>query len=126
MSLAASQVIQKHVNEERLFQFDFSLLSEFKEQGETIASVNVVTAIPHTNPPLVFGTPVIAGSKVQFTIGRGREDESYEVTIRIVTSSGKTIIAVGTLQAFGPDLVKYECPTGIVSSEVFGLPIVSV
>ncbi len=78
---------------------DFSALLA---RGETITTVNSVTADLTTSPPILIGTAAASGGLVQFRVGGGLQDSRYKFTVFVTTSAGNTLDGEGFLQCMGP------------------------
>lgn len=95
----AVTLLEKYVDESRLYDFDFTLQAEIVA-GETLTGTPVVSSIPSG---LTFGTPIIgAGAKkVQVRISSGEEGAIYDVKCIVSTSTGSTLVGCGELKILG-------------------------
>jgi len=86
----------KYAGETRNYSFQFNQRTEIIN-GDTISSINSITATPTTTPPLSLGTQTISGTQVLCVISSGLSGTTYYVSCLITTSSGAVLECFGSL-----------------------------
>jgi len=90
----ANQVFRKTPDEVVKKNFEFSGVD--LATGETISSVVSTTVTP--TGALTATSPVISGTKVQYTLSAGTLNGDYEVKTMVTTSLGQTLDGCGIIE----------------------------
>lgn len=90
---------EKHPDERRRYDFDFSKFAEI-QAGQTITAVESVTAMRRAGSGAVvtLETPYgISGARAQVVISGGSAGDDYILTVIVTTSTGLVLAACGRL-----------------------------
>lgn len=85
-----SITLTKQPSEDLLFAIDFT--NRFSDRS-TAPTISSVISIVDDKSALSYGTPVISGHEVQFTVGGGTDDVTYKITCKIVTDQDPVVEA---------------------------------
>ena len=94
VSCPTPETLCKPEDASRLYNFDFSDFSEFRD-GETITSV---TSVEADVSGLTIGTPTSDGAIAQARISSGSSGTTYTLSATVVTSGGSTLVQTGYLE----------------------------
>lgn len=90
------EVLEKRVNESRVYDFSFSAKMVDVENISSVLSL--VSAATTTGPTaLTLGTPAIAGKQVQVRISGGSNGGLYLQTCKVLTNQNNTLQCEGYL-----------------------------
>ncbi len=94
--------VEKRMDWNRLYEFDFSWAREVSEDSETLSSPSVPAV-----SGITIGSPVVNGSVIEVTISGGavgggttlaNGTTAYVLTCTVTTSGGRTLSMLGYLQ----------------------------
>lgn len=95
MSFRQPIEITKHPSSSRVYAFDFGAYGEIADDGQTLSSVDSLTAT--TGSGLTIGTASIDGSQVKVRLSDGNSG-THTLTCVVTTSGGDELVVVGKLK----------------------------
>jgi hypothetical protein len=95
----APEIFEKTAGEVIIKNFEFD--GPDLDSDETISSIDSSSVTPTTTPPLAIDSTSLPGSPgtvVQATLSGGLDFNTYEVLVRVSTSTGQTLDAIGRVR----------------------------
>lgn len=101
MSCSSTTILNKHPDETRLYDFDFSAEPEIVAL-DTLATVTSVTATRvNGSGTLTLSSGIISGARVQFTIAGGTAGDDFTIECIAVTAASRVMVGCGKLEVRG-------------------------